>query len=267
MEADTVKNYRCKLCEKYCLESEMSDEHYPARSVGNEDIVAFDIMKMIDLAESKEASNEIMKRLENGDSINEIAGDIFDNKLSKSLYLKGRTARTLCKKCNTFLGKYDEAYLKFFQVDGNPEIIKGFQQQTKYQIIKSIYAKFLSIPEAVNEKFDFIDFVKDETSNCYNGKWNLFFIKRDYSTDILGMKDIGTGMATFDEGVVYELSDDKFIFNLMNFEKHSCFDMTNIFEILNKHYNIVQGVGENGGYHASILIPRLLSESLDDDKN
>ena len=49
------------------------------------------------------------------------------------------------------------------------------------------------------------------------------FCKRDYSSDLLGMKDIGTGKITFDEGVVYELSDDKFIYNLMNFEKHSCF--------------------------------------------
>lgn len=57
----------------------------------------------------------------------------------------------------------------------------------------------------------------------YSGKWKLYFIKRDFSTDLLGLNDIGTGKATFDEGIVYELSDDRFIFNLMNFEKHSCF--------------------------------------------
>ena len=41
--------------------------------------------------------------------------------------------------------------------------------------------------------------------------------------------------------------------------------MSNIFDILKKNYNIVQSVGELGGYHASILIPRLLSGSKDDE--
>ena len=48
----------------------------------------------------------------------------------------------------------------------------------------------------------------------------------------------------------------------MNFPKHSCFNMTDIFDILNKNYNIVEGVGKDGGYHAQILMSRLLSESL-----
>lgn len=73
----------------------------------------------------------------------------------------------------------------------------------------------------------------------------------------MGLKDIGTGKVTFNEGVVYEFSDDKFIFNLMNFEKHSCFSMTNTFDILNKNYVLIEGVGNDGGYHAQIFMMRL----------
>ena len=66
----------------------------------------------------------------------------FDNELAESIYPRGRTARTLCQKCNRFLGKYDEAYLKFYDMDGDPKRAKGFQQKTKIQIIKAIYVKF-----------------------------------------------------------------------------------------------------------------------------
>ena len=106
-----------------------------------------------------------------------------------------------------------------------------------------------------------MQFVRNENTTTYNGIWKLYFVKRDFSTDLLGMKDIGTGKLIFDEGVVYEMSDDKFIFNLMNFEKHSCFNMTNVFDILQKNYTITEGVGENGGYHAQILMGRLFSEN------
>lgn len=51
-----------------------------------------------------------------GESLGQISDDIFDNELTEPLYPKGRTARSLCRKCNTFLGKYDEAYLKFFLI-------------------------------------------------------------------------------------------------------------------------------------------------------
>ena len=188
--------------------------------------------------------------------------NIFDTQLSTSLFPKGRTARTLCRKCNTFLGKYDEAYLRFFNLDGTPKSINGFQQHTKYQIIKAIYAKFLSIPEAAGEAFDFIDFIRDDDSTVYNGNWNIYFVKRDFSSDLLGMKDIRTGKITFDEGVVYELSDDKFIFNLMNFPKHSCFEMTNLFDILKKNYKLVEGVGESGGYHAQVFMSSIFNTIL-----
>lgn len=253
------KTYKCKLCCNYFPYEAMSEEHYPAHSVGNDDIVAVNIAKIID----DDIKDEIRTRIGKGENIKNVAEEIFDTKLSKSLYPKGRTARTLCRECNTFLGEYDKAYLKFFNINGNPDIVKGFQTQTKYNIIKAIYAKFLSIPETQKERFDFLDFIKNKDLFEYNGKWRLYLVKRDFSCDLLGLKDIGTGKANFDEGVVYELSDDKFIFNLMNFERHKCYPMTNIFDILNKSYTIVEGVGEYGGYHASILLPRLLSEAKD----
>ncbi|WP_314450453.1 hypothetical protein [uncultured Granulicatella sp.] len=112
----------------------------------------------------------------------------------------------------------------------------------------------------MDEKFDFLDFLNDEYAVEYRGKWKIYFIKRDFSSDIMGMRDIGTGKLEFNEGVVYELSDDKFIFNLMNFEKHSCYDMTNLFDILRKNYKLVTGTGSNGGYHAQVLLSRLFKE-------
>lgn len=260
---DVVKTkIKCKLCGIYYSEDEMSEEHYPARSVGNEDVVAFDIIKMFDSFQSQEMRNDVLERLSSGENADDIGGNIFDTQLSESLYPTGRTARTLCRKCNTFLGKYDAAYLKFFSVDGTPERIKGFTNNTRFQIIKSIFGKFLSVPEGGNEDFDFIEYIKDESLTEYFGKWNLYFVKRNFSTDPMGFKDIGTGKAVFDEGVVYEFSDDKFIFNLMNFKKHSCFPMTNIFDILNKNYVLTEGVGNNGGYHAQIFMSRLF-QSVD----
>ena len=107
-----------------------------------------------------------------------------------------------------------------------------------------------------------MDFLKDESTTEYSGKWRLYFVKRDFNSDLLGMKDIGTGKITFDEGVVYELSDDKFIYNLMNFDKHSCFAMTNFFDILNRDYVLVKGVGSDGGYHAQILMTRLFQDNV-----
>ena len=254
--------FKCKLCGEFFNNEEMSEEHYPARSVGNEDIVAPNIVKMFDSLQSEQMRERIRKRLSSGESFEQISGDIFDNELAESIYPHGRTARTLCRTCNTFLGKYDEAYLKFFSLDGKAKAIKGFSQKTKLYIVKSIFAKFLSIPETVNEEFDFLDFLRDESSTEYYGKWKIYFVKRDFSSDLMGMKDIGTGKITYEEGVVYELSDDKFIYNLMNFEKHSCFEMTDLFDILKKDYILVRGVGRDGGYHAQILMTRLFSEMI-----
>lgn len=253
---------KCKLCGELFNYEEMSEEHYPARSVGNEDIVAFNITKMLDFFQSEEMKEKIENNLLNDKNIERISGDIFDNELAESLYPRGRTARTLCRKCNTFLGKYDAAYLKFFSLDGEAKAIKGFSKNTKLHVIKSIFGKFISIPEAKNEEFDFLDFLKDESATDYYGKWTSYFVKRDFSSDLIGMRDIGTGKLEFEEGVVYELSDDKFIYNLMNFEKHSCYEMTNLFDILKKDYILVKGVGSSGGYHAQILMSRLFSEMI-----
>lgn len=251
---------KCKLCGKFFNNEEMSEEHYPARSVGNEDIVALNIIKMFDSLQSEKEREKIINRLSSGESIEQISEDIIDNELTKPLYPHGRTARTLCRTCNTFLGKYDEAYLKFFSLDGEAKAVKGFSPKTKLHIVKSVFAKFISIPEAKSEEFDFLDFLKDELASEYHGAWKIYFVKRDFSSDPMGMKDIGTGKIEFEEGVVYELSDDKFIYNLMNFEKHSCFEMTNLFDILKRDYVLVKGVGNDGGYHAQILMTRLFSE-------
>ena len=120
---------KCKLCGRFFDDEEMSEEHYPARSVGNEDIVALNIVKMLDSFQSEEIRERIKTKLSDGESIERISGDIFDNELAESLYPHGRTARTLCRKCNTFLGKYDEAYLKFFSLDGEAKAIKGFSKK------------------------------------------------------------------------------------------------------------------------------------------
>ena len=34
--------------------------------------------------------------------------------------------------------------------------------------------------------------------------------------------------------------------------------MTNIFDILNRNYQLIEGVGSDGGYHGQILMSRLL---------
>ena len=252
------KNCQCRLCRHFFLEEEMSEEHYPAKSVGNDDVVALDIVKMFDIFQTEELRKEILKDIKNGKSFEEASGDYFDKVLAQPLYPKGRTARTLCRNCNAFLGKYDEAYLKFFNADGNPKVIKGFQRETRLNIIKAIFGKFLSVPETSNEQFDFIDFILDKSRDTYHGNWYLYFVHRDSSSDILGLADIGTGKAEYDEGIVYELSDEKFIFNLMNFEKHSTFIMNDAFDILDNQFKLVTGVGKNGGYHATILMSRLL---------
>lgn len=247
---------KCRLCGLAFSEREMSEEHYPAKCVGNDDIVAVNIAEVF----SEETITEVSDRINGGENVSKVADDIFDTKLSKSVYPNGRTARTLCRTCNTFLGKYDRAYMRFFEADGLSIKTKGYQQKTKLHIIKAIYAKFLSVPETRDEKFDFVEFIKNEQLEQYDGKWRLFFIKRNHTTDLLGFKSLNTGKVEFDEGVVYELSDDKFIFNLMNFDKHECYLMTNIFDILNKNYTIVEGVDDSGGYHGQIMLLNLFKQ-------
>lgn len=256
-----MSNNICRLCGNSFLNEEMSEEHYPAKSVGNDDIVLLDIAKMFDslnFLENKEFTSK--------DDLTVLTDKSFEKCVTKNLYPHGRTARTLCKKCNQFLGKYDESYLKFFNLDGDCNKVKGFSKQTKLNIIKAIYGKFLSIPESIDEEFDFLNFIKNTKSESYKGRWNLYFIKRDHTTDIMGMPDIGTGKETFPEGIVYEMSDEKFIYNLMDFEKSSRIDMTNIFEILNRNYRLVQGIGNNGSYHESIFIARMFKQMHENEE-
>lgn len=42
------RSIQCALCKNFFKNSEMSEEHYPAKSTGNDDIVALDFGKMID---------------------------------------------------------------------------------------------------------------------------------------------------------------------------------------------------------------------------
>ena len=65
----------CRLCGSKFSISEMSEEHYPAHSVGNEDIVKLDFVKMFDIIKSGEISN----RIKSGEKLEDIIDDIFDN--------------------------------------------------------------------------------------------------------------------------------------------------------------------------------------------
>ena len=183
---------------------------------------------MFESLRSPKVHSEIEKRLAAGEKLEDITGNILDAQSTKSLYPKGRTARTLCRKCNTFLGKYDKSYLRFFDLDGNPKVIKGFQSQTKYQIIKAIYARFISLPETQDEEFDFLDFIGNEDETSYNGTWKLYFVKRDKRSDLMGLPDIGPGKIVFD--------------------------------ILFTNYRLIKGTGKDGGYLAQVLINRLFSQ-------
>ena len=44
MNNEPTKNIKCKLCCQEFYDKEMTEEHYSARSIGNEDIVAFDVL-------------------------------------------------------------------------------------------------------------------------------------------------------------------------------------------------------------------------------
>ena len=254
-----MEKVKCRLCQKEFDISEMSKEHYPAKSVGNVDLIDFDI----DALGDKIVNGESIDRLKRGEREEKIVGDMFEKDLVKGEYPEGRTALSLCRSCNTFLGKYDKSYLNFFNVDGDPNIVKGFSKRTKLNIIKAIYAKFISIPEAKNEEFDFLEFINSERSEEYSGRWKLYFIKRDFTTDWLGFKNLQTGVLEYNEGLVYQLSDAKFIYNLMNFEKHSSYNMTNIFEILEKKFKMFYGGDSEYRYNDFIMLS--LKETEEDD--
>ena len=77
---------KCKLCGNYFDDNEMSEEHYPARSVGNNDIVAVDISKTIDTLLSNETRKNILNRVEHGENLKQISDEFFDNELAIPLY-------------------------------------------------------------------------------------------------------------------------------------------------------------------------------------
>lgn len=68
---------KCKLCGNYFDDNEMSEEHYPARSVGNDDIVAVDLAKTIDMLLSNEIKNKIINRVENGENLKQVSDDLL----------------------------------------------------------------------------------------------------------------------------------------------------------------------------------------------
>lgn len=253
------RSNQCALCKNFFRKSEMSEEHYPAKSTGNEVIVALDFGKMIDSMRSGELAERLFHKENQGKTVEEVSGEFFDEELSHSLYPKGRTARSLCRQCNTFLGKYDEAYKKFFDNDGSPSIIKGYQKLTRLKIIKAIFAKFLSVPECKGLNFDFIDFLQDDNQEKYDGLWGLYCTKRDYGTDFFGLGHLATGVMTYDEGVIFVLSDEKFIFHLMDFEPHEGYKSLNMMDLLNKTYTLVSGRDlHDGGYHGHFMIQEML---------
>lgn len=256
---------QCALCKNFFKNSEMSEEHYPAKSTGNEDIVALDFGKMVHSIMSGEVVKQLSQPDNQGKTLEQVSSEFFDKELSHSLHPKGRTVRSLCRGCNTFLGKYDEAYKKFYDNDGDPTIIKGYQKSTRLKIVKAIFAKFLSVPECKEQKFDFIEgFLKNDDPEKYTGVWSLYCVKRDYSTDILGFGHLGTGKMTYDEGLIYVLSDDKFIFHLMNFEPHNGYQSLNMMDILNKTYTMVSGSDlKDGGYHGGFVMQEMLSNMFE----
>lgn len=104
------RRYRCVLCKRFFKRNEMSAEHYPSKSVRNNDIIALDFVKMLETIQSPEVHGIINSRVLKGERFKEVTGEIFDNYIAKDLYPKGRINQSLCRTCNTFLGKYDESY-------------------------------------------------------------------------------------------------------------------------------------------------------------
>ena len=75
--------YKCRLCGQFFSDDEMSDEHYPAKCVGNDDVVAVNIADIF----SEETMAEVATRVSDGEDAKKVSDEIFDTKLSKSLSL------------------------------------------------------------------------------------------------------------------------------------------------------------------------------------
>lgn len=93
-----MKNQKvqCRLCEQYFNDEDMSEEHYPAHCVGNDDIIALDFIKYMDtcMGNNQELYEDINNAIRNGVDPKVCADKYFDQYLAKDLYPKGRTART-----------------------------------------------------------------------------------------------------------------------------------------------------------------------------
>ena len=62
------------------------------------------IIKSIEFTISPEINKIIQLRINKGERKDDVLSEIFDTHLATDLYPKGRTSRSLCIKCNTFLG-------------------------------------------------------------------------------------------------------------------------------------------------------------------
>lgn len=67
----------------------MSEEHYPARNTGNEDVVAVDLGKMFDTFTSESVHAEIREKLNHGETLENITGDILTLSYQHLYFPKG----------------------------------------------------------------------------------------------------------------------------------------------------------------------------------
>jgi hypothetical protein len=66
---------------------------------------------------------------------------------------------------------------------------------------------------------------------------------------MIGLGSLETSKMDWDEGVISELSDEKFIFHLMNVDSYECYKSMNMMDILVKSYKMISGYEVQGGYH------------------
>ena len=78
----------CRLCRRRFTYDEMSEEHYPAKSTGNNDIVELDLVKLIDTFQSGIAQQKIKKQVELGHAVEDAAGKYFDEELTNTYIRK-----------------------------------------------------------------------------------------------------------------------------------------------------------------------------------
>lgn len=71
---------QCRLCQQFFADEDMSEEHYPAHSVGNDDIIALDFTKFMDtlMGDNPELKEAISVAIKNGEDLKESADKYFD---------------------------------------------------------------------------------------------------------------------------------------------------------------------------------------------